>query len=60
MDLPVHRVALVGLLAIPAAIVFALSRGEPVIAIAVVNVLIIVGSLLRAMSGETGSHAAAA
>ncbi|MFC6615412.1 hypothetical protein ACFQAS_10690 [Halopenitus salinus] len=61
MDLPAHYVPLVGLLAIPAAVVFAASRGEPAIALAIVNVCIIVASLHRAMSGETGSstHAAA-
>ncbi|WP_280535310.1 hypothetical protein [Halopenitus sp. POP-27] len=55
MDLPPQRIVLLGLLATPTAIVFALSRGEPVVALAVVNVLIIVGSLVRATGGETGS-----
>ncbi|QHS16805.1 hypothetical protein [Halopenitus persicus] len=55
MDLPPQRIVLLGLLATPTAVVFAVSRGEPAVGLAVVNVLIIVGSLVRATSGETGT-----
>ncbi|WP_096390528.1 hypothetical protein [Halopenitus persicus] len=55
MDLPPQRIVLLGLLATPTAIVFAASRGEPAVVLAVVNVLIIVGSLVRATGGETGA-----
>jgi hypothetical protein len=48
---------LAGLLAIPAAAVFYLSRGEPFILVAMLNTVLIVGSLLYVFVAELeGGH----
>lgn len=58
MDLPPRRVVLIGLAAIVPGVIFALGTGEYIAAIALVNVVLIVSSLVLAMS-DTGSHEAA-
>lgn len=48
---------IVGLLAIPAAAVFYLSRGEPFILVAMLNTVLIIGSLLYVFGTELeGGH----
>lgn len=54
MDLPPRRGALVGLLALVPVALFAADRGEPVVAVALVNVLLIAGSLYVALSPVAG------
>lgn len=54
MDPPPDRVASLGLLALVPAVAYALSRSDPVVAVAAVNVLLIVGSLTYALGGRIG------
>lgn len=52
MDIPPQRVVLVGLAAIVPAVAHAVSRGDLVSAIAVLNVCLIVGCLVVAMGSD--------
>ncbi len=52
MDIPPQRLVLVGLAATVPAAVHAVSRGDPVSAIAALNVCLIVGSLVVAMGSN--------
>jgi hypothetical protein len=59
-SLPDSLAPLVALLALPSVAVFFLSRGQPFIAVAVVNVLLIGGFLLYVFTRESpGGHGAA-
>lgn len=60
MDVPPERVVLLSLLAVVPAAVHAVNRGDLVTAIAIVNVVLITGSLVYALSGSTGSDGNAA
>ncbi|WP_254839170.1 cytochrome-ba3 oxidase subunit [Natronomonas marina] len=61
MELTPRRGALVALLALVPVGVFAVASGEPVVAVALVNVLLIFGSLYVALSPVTGGgHGTAA
>jgi hypothetical protein len=58
-SLPDSLAPLVALLALPSVAVFLLSRGEPFIAVAAVNTLLIAGSLLYVVTREgSGEHGA--
>lgn len=61
MDLTPRHAAIIALIALVPGALFAVSRNEPVVAIALVNVLLIFGSLYVALSPvEANGHASAA
>lgn len=56
MDLEPRQVALIGLVAIVPGGIFAIETGEYVVAIALVNVVLIVASLVYAMTDSEGTE----
>lgn len=60
MDVPPERIVLLALLAVVPAAVHAVNRGDLVTTIAIVNVVLITGCLVYALSGSTESNGSAA
>lgn len=59
MKFPVHRIVLLALVALVPAGTYTVVRGDPLVLVAMVNVLIIAGSLYKATSPATTANGAA-